>query len=408
MQLESSFDEVIEILGPWLPNRGAEMSMRAVVERLGRRYRLAASSGLGVEKFPVDLPVARVAWRGGMRGIGAAASTPGRAWRALRKEVALSVCSEKLLARHGVVLGESLGGLVDLSGYAYGECWPQRRVVNRTRYLAMLKARGVRLVMLPQALGPFVDEQLRAAAAELLVQYDMVVVRDELSAQHLLDLGIAAEAMSIAPDVSHLIGGYPPREPAVWANRVCLVPNARMLDRTDRQTGSRYVSLFAACLRAVSRHGCEPYLVLHEVNDLPLAREVRMASGIHAPIVECDGLSAKGLFGACRALISSRYQPLVSAFVQGTPALATGWCHKFSGLLGDYESADAHLPVTSRDAEVDARVGELLDPVSQKLVRRRLCDCAEVQCGKVEAMWRQVEEVIAGVGVARGKFSPSR
>jgi colanic acid/amylovoran biosynthesis protein len=370
------------------------LQLRAVMARLGGMRTLAVSSNLGGWKLPDGL--FRVGWsRQHLGGTAIFRGSVRNTLLALRKHATLGICSRAMLERHGVLRGEQLTSLVDCSGFGYGDCWPLRRMAGRAEYLRFLKSRGVKLVMLPQAVGPFKNDEIRGPARALISAFDLIFVRDEASALHLIDLGLDPEMIYLAPDITHRIGGLPPREPAIWANRVFIVPNARMVDKTSPQTSSRYLAFLAACIRAVTRRGLEPCLMLHEANDLALAREARMASGIHVPILDCDPLSSKGLLGACRAVVSSRYQALVGALSQGTPALGTGWSHKFAGLFDDYDARDWLVSPRATEAQVGDWIDALVAPA--QLAERR-CRLGELSTGaqvRVEAMWSRVEALLS-------------
>jgi len=379
---QASASAVTEIIGPWLLNKGNEMTLRAVINQLGKAQTLAVSSNLGLEALPEDLPIQKLAWRPSLWEAIGSGSVQQLA-RGLRDQVA---------TRKGVLPAKSVTRLVDCSGFAYGDRWPLRRIRARAEYFSKLKSHGVILVMLPQAFGPFENEQIKRSAREVLVKFDLVFARDEVSAVHLLELGLDPGILYIAPDITHLIGGRSPRDPALWASRVGIFPNARMVDRTDVKTSAHYVAFLAGCIRAVSRSGYEPWILLHESNDLALAREVRMASGIHVHIDDYDALSAKGIIGVCRAVISSRYQPLVAALSQGVPVMATEWTHKFSGLLDDYESSEWLVSPRINDMQAAEQVAALLAPATQRAKRQRLAQLAAEQKQKVGVMWQWVEK----------------
>jgi colanic acid/amylovoran biosynthesis protein len=379
----SSALPITQIIGPWLPNKGNEMTLRAVIGQLGASQTLGVSSTMGLLELPDDLSLHQLAWRPSLRAAMGSGSA-GCVARALRDQV--------VWKRSGVVAGPAVRRLLDCSGFAYGDPWPVRRIRARADHCARLKAQGARLVMLPQTFGPFHHEQTKMAARDLLGHFDLIFARDEGSAVHLLELDLDPEIIYTAPDITHLIPGRLPRDPALWNSRVCLFPNARMLDRTDGKTAARYVAFLAGCIRAVSRCGCDPWILLHERNDLALAREVRMASGIHVHIDDYEALAVKGIIAACRAVISSRYQPLVAALGHGVPVMATGWCHKFSGLLGDYATAEWLVSPRLSDGQAAEKVAALVAPACQKAKRQALTQVAQEQMRKVEVMWQRVDE----------------
>ena len=118
---------------------------------------------------------------------------------------------------------------------------------------------------------------------------------------------------------------------------VALVPNVRMIDKTDDTSGGRYLEFMTACAKHLLSLDARPYLLVHEgADDERLAQEISAASGGIPVVKEDDPLKLKGILGASRAVVASRFHALVSALSQGVPAVATGWSHKYTELFEDY------------------------------------------------------------------------
>lgn len=402
---------VVEIIGPWLRNHGDVLNLWSVIDWLGPVADLAASSDLGLDALPRELPLRRVRW-----GIDRPAA--GQAVRS---------CSPRAIARFGIetalitlapqasltralrlVAGRQIEAVVDCSGYAYGDGWGIERVRRRVAHYRRVRRAGGRIIMLPQAYGPFRDPEKRTACRQLFSLCDTVCARDAASLEHLRELGPRTEIVGPFPDITHGLEGIPPREPSVWANRVCIVPNARMLDRTADGVAGRYVDLLHLAVSSVRGRGLEPVLLLHEANDRPLAERIAARSPSDVPIIEDEARVTKGMIGASYAVIGSRYHALVGALSQAVPVLATSWSHKYDQLLDEYGCADSLLPSDAPDTVARERIRAFLDPERMASARRLLADRAGSQHAQVAALRRRLEPLILGQATARVREASGR
>lgn len=382
-------------MGPWLRNKGDVLNLWSVAQHYGDSATLAVSSGLGLERLPDQPPLRRVKWRPNLASIGKAASA-GAAKdlaRLCRDSVAVSMPRDFLSAR-GFVAGRDIDGLLDCSGYAYGDGWSLHRTQARASYYARLKRQGAAVVMLPQAFGPFEKPEVRQACRDLFAQCDLIFARDPESLAHLAEIGVKGDRVGLAPDITHLLRGEAPRDAEAWSRRVCIVPNARMLDRTSPETRDAYAAFLGRSMGAAEDLGLEPVLLIHEENDRPLAQQLRDASPSKPQIIDEDALRSKGILAESYALIGSRYHAIVSALSQGVPTMGTSWSHKYEMLFADYGCSD-QLAAPEAGAEVlDAQVRAFLDPQARNELAGRLGAAAKARKAAVEAMWAQIDELL--------------
>ena len=397
--------DAVEVLGPWLMNKGDELMLRAVHERLGDRATLAVSTDLkadGIAGLP-ELP--RIAWAPTAQDVRetVAARSLARAASNVKRAVAMPLTPRKLLLRKGLCPGRAVRAMLDCSGFAYGDQWNAERVVRRTRYFADLRRRGVKLVMLPQALGPFEKPDVREATQAMFACFDFVYAREAESLRHVLGCGVPAEKAAAVPDVSHLLTGPAPgpADAAAWAGRVAIVPNARMTDRTDPAVAGRYLDFLALSIAAVRERNLEPVILLHETNDDALLAELLERVPEKPRVVDEDGLTTKGILKCCYANIGSRYHSLVSSLSSATPTLGTSWAHKYDELFEEYGCAELLISPSLDDDDLRERMNAFLWDGTNAALRESLRAPAEAQADKVRAMWDHVEELIGGDLAAR-------
>ncbi len=104
-------------------------------------------------------------------------------------------------------------------------------------------------------------------------------------------------------------------------------------------------------VRLLQQRDEKPFFLVHESrNDRAIAERVSARLGGVPIVEESDPLAIKGILGACKASVGSRFHGLVSALSQGVPALAVGWSHKYRMLFRDYgfEQGMSKLPRAAR------------------------------------------------------------
>ena len=338
---------MLALVGPWVLNKGDDLMLRSVLEHF-RGTPLGAPVELWKETGPPDalIPLSR---RPGTAEFAHALRHPARIPSTVAKGALLSLPPGPALRMTGRVGAHHVAGLMDCSGFAYGDTWTTRRMLRRHAYYAALRERGNRIVLLPQALGPFENPDMREAAQALFGLCDLVYARDADSFHYLKGLGLGPHvALRQCPDITHLLPGTPPRDPDAWRRRVCIVPNMRMVDRTAQDRAAAYLDFLVETVALTRSLDLEPWIVLHERNDDGLVRSLNDRLELPLPVIDENSLTTKGILGCCHAVIGSRYHALVSSLSQATPVIGTSWAHKYDRLFEEYGHDAFLLP-----AEVD-------------------------------------------------------
>lgn len=384
----------IEVLGPWLHNKGDVLNIHAVARQLLDTYSVAVSSNLGLDDFPTDPELSKVLWPPSTRDLLRAArhANISDGLSMARRGLELRIATDAQLQQKKVVDGRKLVGLIDCSGFAYGDQWNPARTLRRAEYYAKIKKRDTRLILLPQAFGPFNNKASQDSTVQALSQFDLIYARDSVSLEHLHTLDLSPSKISLAPDITHLVEPTPPQNSEEWRDRVCIVPNERMLDRTDDKDGTRYISQIKQAIDYVASNGYEPCFVLHETNDRPMVDRLNDSLSEKLPVFDDHALVTKGYLGSCRAVVGSRYHALLSSLSQGTPCLGTSWNHKYEEMFADYNCPEMLLSNNASKDDLQAILDRLLN--EQSTLRNTLTEAAAVQKAKVKAMWEQVETVL--------------
>jgi colanic acid/amylovoran biosynthesis protein len=351
----------VEIRGTEFVNKGAELMMRAILDRLPSGW----------------VPVVEVSRRNTRRQLG---------------DVGVRAKRTGVLAlpfRADDVPEEAVSVVLDASGYAYSDFWGPGRARSRLgRHVDRWKARGTTVILLPQAFGPFEGADLRRVMSRALDRADLVFPRDPTSLGHVAGLGLSAP-VHLAPDFTNLLGAPAPPDADRLRRTVLVVPNRRMI-----QAGTRgYGDALTASMDRIRSSGYEPALLVQETGRDPgLARRLACRLSPAVPVIlESSAVAIKGIIGASAAVVTSRYHSLVCALSQGVPSVATSWSHKYRHLVEEYGYERALVPTPE---SLPAAVSELLDPAVLERDRSHLLDAAEPVRDRARAMWELVFETI--------------
>jgi len=187
-----------------------------------------------------------------------------------------------------------------------------------------------------------------------------------------------------------LPAGFSPGE-----NQVFLVPNVRMLDKTNEDTRDEYIPFLGRCIAAIREIGCLPCVVLYTPEDAKLVPAIKAQSGDEVPVIEeSSPLYLKGIIGTARAIISSRFHALCNALSQAVPAIATGWSHKYQELLSDHGCPECILDVQATQSEIARLLAKLTCDPDRSAVVTRVRDRNEHLNGLVSKMWQEVDSAL--------------
>lgn len=380
---------IIEVRKAGFHNKGAELMLLAIVARLRAAYpeatlTMVPSAPNGSQPFAKltalgFYPKASLNRRGIEWG-DAAGLIPGR-----------------LRRRYGLVLDREVDVVIDTAGFAYSDQWGIESSLELSRATRRWRRRGTKVILMPQAFGPYSDDAIRKAILCAVDNADLVMPRDSTSYRYLTEVTGQREYIRQYPDFTNLIEGIVPDGFETEDLGVAIVPNFRMIDKTDEASSGRYLPFMAGCARRLIELGARPYLLVHEgVDDERLAVRISEDSGGIPLVKEDDPLKIKGILGLSYAVVASRYHALVSALSQGVPAVATGWSHKYTELFEDYGFPEGVLSIDDEAGRIDAMMDRLVDAEANKEITAQLLQSSARLKSLSEEMWATVHSVIDG------------
>ena len=375
----------IEIRKAGFINKGAELMLHAALQKLKARYPDATFVMAPTSKR-LDQPFHHLVqlgfypkaslWRHGIQ------------WGNLA-----NLAPRQLREMYGVVLDREVDVVIDAAGFAYSDQWGDAPTNELAQSAKRWRKNGTCVILLPQALGPYASERNRKAMKTVVENVDLIFPRERVSYEHLTGLVGEQPKIRQSPDFTNLITGVLPNNFDTEQNRFCIVPNCRMLDKTDQATRDAYLPFLIKCTEHLLRKNARPFVLVHEgKDDRALADKLSAAVGGLPVIQEKGALQIKGILGACSGTLGSRFHGLVSALSQGVPALATGWSHKYQMLFEDYGIPEGMLKVGASDAEIERKVAWITDDREQ--IQAQLKERAEHLKAQSEQMWQQVFAVI--------------
>ena len=375
---------IIEIRGVSFINKGAELMLQAVIQRLS--------------KEKVDMSFA-------MEPRGELAPYLERATAGLYQKVACSsddkdtakLCkiSETSRRTYGLVLDSEIDAVLDASGLAYSDQMGEKKSVRLAESIKKWSRQGTKTVLLPQAFGPFSSKIIRDSMHVIAEHADLIFARDKLSYDYLVEVAGERKNIKISPDFTNLVEGIFPERCFPYKGRFCIVPNTKMIEATSPEISAMYVPFVRSCITALRSKKENPFILVHCKEDLALAELISNGLDEKIQVVyEPDPLVIKGILGACSAAMSSRFHGLVSALSQGVPSLATGWSHKYKALFEEYGFEEGLIHSITDMSEIKSKIDIVTDLNSSRTAQNKIKAKAECLKKSSEAMWSEVLAVI--------------
>ncbi len=297
--------------------------------------------------------------------------------------------------KFGLITEKEIAAVIDLSGFAYGDQWGTRWMTGRAANARRWKKQGKKVIILPQALGPFLNPEVRELAAEILGSADLVYARDTISQKEALDLGI--HNVLRCPDITHLVEGRNASDAVPKAPWACVIPNTQMIRMTSSDIGSQYVSFMTDMIRRLQARGLNPHLLQHDTkHDPAVIDKINAALDSRVPIIrEEDPVLIKGIEGAASLVVGSRFHSLVNALSQAVPVLATSWSHKYEELLTEYGCPECLISHETPSEKINTLLDAITQDPGRTALIKRLRDAAASFKQQVVEMWNRVDALLS-------------
>lgn len=241
----------------------------------------------------------------------------------------------------GVVGHAHVSAVLDASGFALGDQWPSHHLENTLKSHRRWRDRGVPIVYLAQAFGPFTDRPSANLTRLLLETVDLVFARDPQSFSSVVELLGRSDRVRLSPDITIPLA-VQARSSVARSRAVAIVPNINLVERSSsRDPLAAYAQVLTEIAAGLNNRGYDPFILIHSKHGDPdVAQACRMVAPALPVVVPRDGLEAKRVLASCGAVIAGRYHAIVSALSSGVPAVAHSWSHKYQALLDDFDCSE--------------------------------------------------------------------
>ena len=295
--------------------------------------------------------------------------------------------------------------ILDAGGFRFGDQWEasytDEKIKQSVDFYKVLKQKGVKIILLPQAFGPFKKDHSRKFIEEVFPFFNLVIAREKQSLKNLEAVFGKNDKIACYPDFTNI---YQPKlsvkEKEVFSkyrDRVCIIPNKKMITHTEDNAKDVYVDFLSSLALMLHEKGHNPYFLNHEgKEDILLIKEIiNKSENDFEYLTDLNADQVKWLISQSKLCITSRFHGLVSALSQDVPAFCTSWSHKYEELLKDYQFEEGLLDYKKNKESLDKVVNILENPNDYNTIKSIIIKNASIQKEKTEQMWREVERIIA-------------
>lgn len=298
----------------------------------------------------------------------------------------------RVAARVGLASDRHLAAVLDASGFALGDQWSPHHLPMSIAQHRKWKTRGVPIIYLPQAFGPFEKAENASLTRELLSTADLIYARDRESFEHLVQLLGNDAKIGLCPDITVALSAPNAPSESSRSGRVAIVPNINLTKRAnDSDALDRYAHSLVTSYRNALDAGLEPILLVHSSDGDPdvivKCREILPSVRSVQP---ADGLQAKALISGCSGVIAGRYHAVVSALSTGVPVIAHSWSHKYQALLDDFDCSEWMADAFDGGASLD----QLLTAMADAPALERIRLAGDRQRELIENLWKEIGQIM--------------
>jgi polysaccharide pyruvyl transferase WcaK-like protein len=372
---------MIEVIGTQFVNKGAELMLLSIINELKKRVpnekivhqvrpglaSLQQIVSIGLVPKLFDIPTLFL--------------IPNSKYQLFRKK----------LRRSGFATDDDISSILDSSGFKYGDQWNIKQIKQRISYYSKMKKRGAKIILLPQAMGPFNKKNIKKQIVRLTEIVDIIYVRDKLSFKFMDEITCVKEKkkIRIAPDFTIALNPAEVKESIPGDYFVIVnekVVSSGVVSHAD------YILTILEHIKTSINKRLTPFFLMHEGEaDQRICKEINERLAISIPIVSIDNpLELKGIIGNCKGGFSSRFHGIINGLSQGVPTFSLGWSHKYEELYRDFDFPEG---LANSLLELNTKF-DLLENTTYENIKKQLSLSTVRLISESEEMWFEISDLL--------------
>ena len=376
--------KLIEIYGIGFPNKGAELMMYSIVDELRRQY----GDGIAICCQPWQSHIDGYRTLGHKNILQLGSLT----FKGMDVSFLFNFLPLKLLKTFGIARPKDIDLVLDASGLRYSDSWGIVVAKKSLKKYKNLVKRGKKFILLPQAFGPFENQELAKIIQKIVGLSSLCFPRDNISYNNIIKICGESDKILQFPDFTNLATAESNFQTDYLQDAVMIIPNQRMLDKTESYVSNNYYNFLLNVGKYLLKKGENLVILNHEGEvDLNICKQLSLDLGGVEIFNHWNPLVIKTAIGKVKLLISSRFHGCVSGLSQGVPVIATSWNHKYEMLLEEYNLRENVISL--RNPQIDFSLVDYALKGEKISIQQKESNKMKK---KTELMWEYVFSIIDG------------
>ena len=206
--------------------------------------------------------------------------------------------------------------------------------------IATAKKRGNKVLMYGCGIGPVSGKANRRRAGKVIEKYaDIVTLREDLSLQELVSMGVKTPEMKITADPAILLEPAPRTKVDRFLSAYGITPEEEIFLvalRPWKGMEDRMEQIISGVKEIAAKTGLKPvYLAMEPGQDLPICRAAAGKTGENLVVVSAprDSSVLVGIMERARLVMAMRLHALIFAAGVGTPVVGMSYDPKVAGFM---------------------------------------------------------------------------
>jgi colanic acid/amylovoran biosynthesis protein len=244
--------------------------------------------------------------------------------------------------------------IVDLSGDTFSD----RNALSLFNMLGIFigKFLGKKIAVFSQSIGPF-GKATKLMAKFCLNAVDLIVIRDEITRNYLIDMGVSNPSAYLAAEIAFLLEPAPSEKveeiflkeninPSEVNSPLIGLGTSELISKAFKSESATYLDLMAKVadylVEKLNAHvvfishviippnygPCDDRFVAEEIHKLVKNKSrIKTVKGDYSPE------ELKGIIGKCDLFIGARMHSNIASTSMGVPTVALSWSHKYGGIM---------------------------------------------------------------------------